>query len=331
MKTKFFGQLIANLFFMKILVTGGAGFIGSHLVKRLIEEEHKIVVVDNFNDYYDPLLKEKRIKIFLKGLKFKIYRIDISDYKKLERVFRENKFDKIVHLAAQAGVRYSLTHPHVYLRSNVDGTLNLLELAKKYKVKDFIYASSSSVYGGNKKILFSEKDRVDNPISLYAATKKADELMAYTYHYLYGLNCVGLRFFTVYGPWGRPDMALFKFMKNILAGKPIEVYGQGRMSRDFTYVNDIIDGILRVVDRTFKYEIFNLGRSQPEKLMDFIKLIEKNVGKKAKKKMMGMQPGDVRATWADVSKARRLLGYRPKVSLEEGVKEFVDWYGEYYK
>lgn len=316
---------------MKILVTGGAGFIGSHLAKKLVERGDEVVIVDNFNSYYEPKLKHDRIEIFLRDKKFKLYKIDIVNFEDLGGVFKRHKFDKIVHLAAQAGVRYSLTHPFVYLDTNITGTVNLLELCKKYGVNDFVYASSSSVYGGNKKIPFSECDRVDQPISLYAASKKADELMAHTYHHLYKINCVGLRFFTVYGPWGRPDMALFKFTKNILAGRQIEVYGQGKMNRDFTFIDDIIAGILLVLDKNFKYEIFNLGNSHSEKLLDFINLIEKNLGKKAKIKLMPMQMGDVRATAADICKAKKILGWRPKTRILEGIGKFVEWYKTYYK
>jgi UDP-glucuronate 4-epimerase len=315
---------------MRILVTGGAGFIGSHLVKRLIKLGHKVVVVDNFNDYYDIKLKEDRIRIFLKGLKLKVYRIDIADYKKLATVFKKNKFDKVIHLAAQAGVRYSLTHPFVYINSNIQGTVNLLELVKDYKIKDFIFASSSSVYGGNKKIPFAEKDRVDKPVSLYAATKKAGELICFNYHHLYNINCICLRFFTVYGPWGRPDMALFKFTRNILLGRPIEVYNYGRMARDFTYIDDIIDGIVATLDKNFSYEIFNLGNSHPEKLGDFISLVEKQTGKKAVQTKMPMQMGDVKATWADIKKAGKILAYKPKVRIGEGIGKFIEWYKEYY-
>ncbi|HRY63564.1 MAG TPA: SDR family NAD(P)-dependent oxidoreductase [Patescibacteria group bacterium] len=316
---------------MKILVTGGAGFIGSHVVKKLIGLGHKVVVVDNFNNYYEPRLKRDRVKIFLRGLKFKVYEIDIADYKKLERIFKKEKFDKIIHLAAQAGVRYSLENPFVYAETNIVGTLNLLELARHYKVKDFIYASSSSVYGNNKNLPFKESDRVDEPISLYAATKKSTELLAYTYHHLFGINTVGLRFFTVYGPWGRPDMALFKFTKNIIEGKEIEVYGQGAMDRDFTYIDDIVAGIIGTLKVKSGYEIFNLGNSRPEKLMKMIGLIEKNVGKKAKIKMLPMQAGDVRKTYADIKKAKKQLGYQPRINLEEGIRRFVEWYREYYE
>jgi len=316
---------------MTILVTGGAGFIGSHLVKKLIDLKYQVIVVDNFNDYYDPQLKRDRIKKFLKDYKFKVHQIDIDDYQKLELVFKNQQFDKIINLAAQAGVRHSLTHPFVYLKSNIDGMVNLLELAKKYKVKDFIYASSSSVYGGNKKIPFSESDKVDSPISLYAATKKADELLAYAYHHLYHINCVGLRFFNVYGPWGRPDNALIKFARNILADKPIAVYNYGRMARDFTYIDDIVAGIVRAMSKNFKYEIFNLGNCYPVKLTDFIKLIEKYLGKKAKQKKMPMQPGEVKKTWADIAKAKRLLGYQPTTGIDQGVEKVIEWVKWYYK
>ncbi len=313
-----------------ILVTGGAGFIGAHLVKKLIDLKYKVIVVDNFNDYYDPSLKRDRIYKFLKGYKFKIYKIDIQDYKKLAKVFEENKFNKIIHLAAQAGVRHSLKDPWRYIDWNITGMVNLLELSHKYKIKDFIYASSSSVYGGNTKVPFSESDRVDQPISLYAATKKADELIAYTYHHLYNINTVGLRFFTVYGPWGRPDMALFLFTKNVLKGVPIKVFNKGKMARDFTYIDDIIAGIIKVINKKFKYEIFNLGNSHPEKLMNFIRLIEKYTGKRARKKLIGMQLGDVKINWADLKKSTKLLGYRPKTKIDKGIKNFIEWYKEYY-
>jgi len=234
-----------------ILVTGGAGFIGFHVAKALLDREDSVVIVDNFNDYYDPKLKYDRINEIKKNKNLVVYKIDISDYKKLEEVFKKQKFDKICHLAAQPGVRYSLKDPFRYELWNNLGTLNLLELAKEYKVKDFVYASSSSVYGGNKKIPFSEQDDVSHPISIYAATKKTNELYAYVYHHLYGLNCTGLRFFTVYGPWGRPDMATFKFVESIIAGKPIEVYGFGKMKRDFTYISDIVTGVLQRLTNPF--------------------------------------------------------------------------------
>ncbi len=256
---------------MNILVTGGAGFIGSAVIKKLVEKGEEVVCVDN---YYNPQLKRDRIEKFLAGYVFKVYEVDINDFEALRRVFIKNKFDKICHLAAQAGVRYSLTNPFIYGKTNVLGTLNLLELAREFKVKDFIFASSSSVYGGNTKIPFSETDVVDKPISLYAATKKADELIIHTYHHLFGINCISLRYFTVYGPWGRPDMALFKFTKAILEDRPIDVYNFGKMERDFTYIDDVADGTVKAIDSGFEYEIFNLGNNKPITLEYFIKVIE---------------------------------------------------------
>jgi len=314
---------------MTILVTGIAGFIGSHVALALMARGENVIGVDNFNSYYNPKLKEARIKQFLAGYNFKLYRLDLSDQPGLNKVFAENQIDKICHLAAQAGVRYSLEHPEVYIQSNIIGTHNLLELAKEYKVRDFIFASSSSVYGGNKKIPFAETDSVDSPVSLYAATKKANELQAYVYHHLYGLNCFGLRFFTVYGPWGRPDMALFKFTKSILADEPIEVYNQGQHRRDFTYIDDIVAGILAAIDRCSGYEIFNLGNNQPVELEYFIKVIEDTLGKKAKKQYLPLQPGDVVETYADIDKAKNLLGYQPQTKIEDGIKKFIDWYNNY--
>ena len=316
----------------KILLTGGAGYIGSHVSRALLEKGDEIVIVDNFNDYYDPNLKEDRIKHLVSNYENKkIERIDITDYKALEKIFQNEKFDKVCHLAAQAGVRYSLEQPFIYESSNVLGTLNLLELCRHYKVKDFIFASSSSVYGANKKIPYSEEDRVDNQVSLYAATKKSNEIMAYTYHHLFGLNCTGLRFFTVYGPWGRPDMGVFKFLDNIYQEKTIDVYNNGEMARDFSYIDDIVAGVVAVIDKSYSYEIFNLARGESLKLIDYISAIEKSLNKKAKINMMPMQPGDVKETWADITKARKMLDYDPKVSVEEGVNNFVNWYKEYYE
>jgi UDP-glucuronate 4-epimerase len=314
----------------KILITGGAGFIGSALARKLIERGDQVVIIDNFNDYYDPKLKEDRIKAILKGQKFKLYRGDIRDAKLLDKIFKTEKLDKVMHLAAMAGVRYSLEQPLLYADVNVMGTLNLLEMARIYKIKNFVFASSSSVYGVNKKVPFAETDRVDNPISPYAATKKATELLAHVYSYTHGLNTTGLRFFTVYGPWGRPDMAYFKFAKNILAGKAIDVYNRGKMLRDFTYIDDIVDGIIKVIDKPARYDIMNIGADKPEKLSDYIAAIEKSFGMKAKKNMLPMQPGDVPRTMADVKKLRR-LGWKPKVRIEEGIQNFADWYREYYK
>ncbi len=315
---------------MKILITGGAGFIGSAVAKKLMDRGDQIVIIDNFNNYYDPKLKEDRIRIFLKGYKFKLYRGDIRNYKLLEKIFKKEKIDKIVHLAAMAGVRYSIENPFVYADVNVMGSLNLLELAVKYKIKNFIFASSSSVYGGNKKLPFSESDSVDKPIAMYAATKKADELMAHVYNHIYGLNIIALRFFTVYGPWGRPDMALFKFTKNIFNNKPIDVYNYGKMTRNFTYIDDIVLGVLTVLDKCKGYDIVNIGGDRAEKLTRYIEVIEENIGKKAKKKMLPMQMGDVPATVADIRKLRK-LGWKPTTRIEKGIKNFVDWYKEYYK
>ncbi|MFH0818680.1 MAG: GDP-mannose 4,6-dehydratase [Patescibacteria group bacterium] len=316
---------------MNILITGSAGFIGFHTAKKLLERGDNVIGIDNFNDYYDVSLKEARNKILETFPNFKLYRLDFSDLKRLEQVFKSEKIEKICHLGAQAGVRYSLENPHAYEITNISGTLNLLEMARNYKIKDFVFASSSSVYGDNKKVPFSESDNVDNPISIYAATKKADELMAYTYHHLYGLNCTGLRFFTVYGPWGRPDMALFKFIKLITAGKEIPVYGNGQHKRDFTYIEDIISGVLSAIDNPFGYEIINLGNNQPITLKYFIEIIEKELNQKASKKMLPKQPGDVDETYADIIKAKKLLNYEPKTSIEDGVKKFIEWYKEYYK
>ena len=315
---------------MNILLTGGAGFIGFHVASELLKRGDSVVIVDDFNDYYDPKLKHDRINLIKKNKNLIVYNIDISNYKELEKVFKNHQFGKICHLAAQAGVRYSIKNPFKYESSNNLGTLNLLELAKNYKVHDFVFASSSSVYGGNKKTPFSEEDKVDNPISFYAATKKSNELYAHVYHKLYGLNCTGLRFFTVYGPYGRPDMALFSFVDDILKGKTISVYNHGKMRRDFTYVLDIVSGVISALDKPFPYEIFNLGNNKPFSLNYFISVIEKVLGKKAKKKMTGMQPGDVLETYADISKAKRMLGYDPKTNIEDGVKMFVDWYKGYY-
>ncbi len=315
----------------KVLITGIAGFIGSSLARVLSEKGYFIVGLDNFNDYYSVDLKKDRVTKLLPS-SVDVNEIDLLDFKKLDSLFSKNNFDAVIHLAAQAGVRHSIEHPDTYIQTNVQGTNNIFELAKKYNVKKVVYASSSSVYGGNKKVPFSESDRVDNPISLYAATKKANELQANVYSSMFGLNMVGLRFFTVYGPWGRPDMALFKFTKNIIAGKPIDVYNNGNMVRDFTFVDDIVSGVVRALETPLKNknEIFNLGNSQPTPLNDFIFYIEQNLGKKAIRNNMPMQPGDVEKTSADISKAKKLLGYEPKTSVEEGVKKFVEWYRSYY-
>lgn len=315
---------------MRILITGGAGFIGFHLAKALVKK-NDVVIVDNLSDYYDVKLKEDRLKQIDK---VKFYKTDISDLNSLDKIFSENKFDLICHVAAQAGVRYSIENPYVYEKSNILGTLNIFELANKYGVNKIVYASSSSVYGGNKKIPFSEEDNVDKPISLYAATKKANELMAHTYHHLYKIDMVGLRYFTVYGPFGRPDMAMFKFTKSIFEDKPIDVYNFGNMERDFTYIDDIVEGILKAIDYCKNNEcceIFNLGNSRPVQLNYFIKTLEQEIGKKAIKNLLPLQPGDVIKTYADISKAKKMLGWEPKTNIEEGIKRFVEWYKKYYK
>jgi len=353
-----------------ILVTGGAGFIGSHVIKKLLEENNEVICLDDFNDFYNPKFKENNIKEFLNNKKLELYRQDICDLSGLEKIFKNNKsesalggIDLIVHLAARAGVRKSIENPSLYYQVNVLGTVNLLELCKKYNIKNFIFASSSSVYGNrhdanpsgifgtsirmntnntnNKKELikpFSEKDKIDNPISPYAASKKAGELICHTYHYLYNINIACLRFFTVYGPCGRPDMAPYKFTELISKGKEIQVFGDGSTYRDYTYVDDIVSGILAAVDYIkgnksvsasnggSKYEIFNLGNSKPIELKYFIKVIEKAVGRKAKIKQFSKQPGDVEKTFANISKAKKLLGYNPKISIEEGMDRFVKWY-----
>ncbi len=317
---------------MKVLITGGAGFIGSATAKALMERGDTPILIDNFNDYYDPRIKEDRIKKFLKDYKgqFKLYRGDIRDRAFLEKLFKKERPAKVIHLAAMAGVRNSLRDPALYADVNVMGTTYLLDLAVKYGVRNFLYASSSSVYGNNTKLPFAEADPVDTPISPYAATKKATELMAHVYSHIHGLPTTGLRFFTVYGPWGRPDMALFTFTQDILAGNTIKVYNYGDMTRNFTYVDDIVSGILTCLDANLACTVMNIGGDKEEKLTRFIEVIEENVGKKAKKKMMPIQPGDVKSTVADIRKLRK-LGWKPTTRIEVGIKNFVEWYKEYFK
>ena len=312
---------------MKVLVTGCAGFIGSYVAKALLERGDEVIGVDDLNDYYDPKLKKSRLKYFFEGEKaFKFYKLNFCDKEKVKDIFENNEIDKICHLGAQAGVRYSLENPYAYIKSNIEGTVVIFEMAKKYNIKKIVYASSSSVYGGNKKIPFSVEDSVDKPISLYAATKRSDELIAYTYHHLYGIKMGGLRFFTVYGPWGRPDMALFKFTKAISKGGKIDVYNHGEMKRDFTYITDIVAGVLNAIDTEYDFEIFNLGNNNPVELLYFIECIEKELGKKANKNMMPIQEGDVPITSADISKTKEILGWEPKIKIEEGIKKFVEWF-----
>lgn len=315
---------------MNVLVTGAAGFIGSWVSKTLTERGDTVIGIDNLNDYYDPQLKEARL-LWINNPRFKFYKADFSNLEEVRNIFKRERIDKICHLGAQAGVRYSITNPFIYEKSNLLGTMNLLEMAKTFDINSFIYASSSSVYGNNKKIPFSERDNVDNPISLYAATKKSNELMAHTYHHIYGINCTGLRFFTVYGPYGRPDMALFKFTESILNDKPIDVYNFGNMKRDFTYITDIVDGVTSAIDRNYECELFNLGNSNSVELEYFISCLENELGKKAKKNLLPMQAGDVPETCADISHAKERLGFEPKVKIEEGIKEFVKWYNSFYR
>lgn len=331
-----------------ILVTGAAGFIGFHLSQVLLKQGFDVVGLDNLNDYYDVTLKKARLSILQQQLKFTFHHLDLGDRQGIEDLFQQNTFETVINLAAQPGVRYSLINPHAYIDSNITGFMNLLEGCRHGKVKHLIFASSSSVYGANTKIPFAVHDNVDHPISLYAATKKANELMAHTYSHLYGIPCTGLRFFTVYGPWGRPDMAYFIFTKKILEGKPIDVFNQGNMRRDFTYIDDIVDGIIRAVEHvpvgneswsgdhpdpsTSKapYKIYNIGNNQPVNLMTFIEVLEAKLGTKAKLNLLPMQPGDVPINYADIDQIQADLGFMPKTSIEVGIGQFVDWYHHYY-
>ncbi|HDP97805.1 MAG TPA: NAD-dependent epimerase/dehydratase family protein [bacterium] len=311
---------------MHFLVTGGAGFIGSHLVERLLERGDEITCVDNFNDYYDPKVKYKNIETVRNHPGYCLVTGDILNEQLLKQLFSQNKFDAIIHLAARAGVRPSVLQPKLYQEVNIRGTLNLLEMAKEHQTEKFVMASSSSVYGNNHKVPFSETDSVDNPISPYAATKKACELIGFTYASLYGLAVSCLRFFTVYGPRQRPDMAIHKFTRLMISDQEIPVFGDGSVKRDFTYISDIIDGVIRSIDRCSGYNIYNLGESRVVELMELIQLIEKNTNKKAKIKWLPPQSGDVKITFADISKAKEELDYHPQVSIEEGIEKFVEWF-----
>jgi len=313
-----------------ILVTGSAGFIGFHISKALLERGDNVIGIDNFNTYYNPQLKEDRNNALNKYRGYKLYRADIKDKHIIDQIFRNEPIDVICHLAAQAGARYSIEHPGEYIQSNVEGTVNIFEAARTHKVQDIIFASSSSVYGNNP-VPWSESQEVNMPINPYGATKRASELLAYTYHHLYGLNMTMLRFFTVYGPWGRPDMAYFKWANAIAKDQPIDVYNNGKMKRDFTYVEDIVQGALAAIDNPKPYEIYNLGNHRAEEIGAMIKLIEQNLGKEAKKNLLPMQPGDFLENFADISKAKKDLGFEPKTSLEHGIKKFVEWYKDYYK
>lgn len=322
----------------KILVTGCAGFIGFHVAQRFLQGGHPIVGLDSLNPFYDEGLKTARLEILRRQPGFEFIHGDLADRGCVETMFRHHQFGPVVHLAAQAGVRYSLDNPYLYVQSNLVGFVNLIEEVRKAGVPHFVFASSSSVYGNNKKTPFSEQDNVDHPISLYAASKKSNELMAHVYAHLYALPVTGLRFFTVYGPWGRPDMAIFKFCKAILEGTPIEVYNQGRMLRDFTYIDDVVEGVLRVAgqppisskDRP-PYLIYNIGHNQPVELTKLIQLMEEKIGKKAIVRYLPMQPGDVPVTYAAIDELSQATGYRPDTPIEQGVSRFVDWYREYYK
>lgn len=319
--------------YKKVLVTGGAGFIGSHVAQLLLKRGDDVVIVDEMNDYYDVNIKETNLRLLTEEFgteRVSIYRGDICDPVLMHTLFEKERPEWVCHMAARAGVRPSIQDPYVYIHSNIKGTTHLLELSHKFGVKNFVFASSSSVYGGSKSTYFSEDEVVDNPVSPYAASKKACELLAYTYHHLYNLNVTGLRFFTVYGPRGRPDMAPFKFIDRVSRGVQIQQFGDGSSSRDYTFISDIVDGVVRAIDRPYKYQIFNLGKGDGTSLREFISLVEKYTGKTAIKKILPDQPGDVPYTCADVSKAERLLGYRSKVSFEDGIARTAQWYRKAY-
>ena len=331
-----------------ILVTGAAGFIGFHVSKRLLERGDDVLGIDNLNEYYDPALKRSRLDQLKQSKRFSFEKLDLIDTEGMRALFSKRKPARIVHLAAQAGVRYSIENPRAYIDSNVTGFLNVLEGCRHSGVEHLVFASTSSVYGANTRQPFSEHDNVDHPLSLYAATKKANELMAHTYAHLFGVRCTGLRFFTVYGPWGRPDMALFKFTRGILAGEAIPVFNRGDMIRDFTYIDDIVEGVVRILDRPAEpdaqwdgmhpdparsqapYRIYNIGNNRPVKLMEYIAALERALGRKAKLDLLPMQPGDVPSTMADVSELEKATGYRPATTVDAGVARFVKWYREFY-
>lgn len=318
---------------MKILVTGAAGFIGYHVANALLQDGHTVVGLDNFNPYYSVRLKRDRQARLERHRRYTGVAGDICTNRLLLKLFRQHAFDRVCHLAAQVGVRYSLTHPQLYQKSNLEGFFNLLEACRASKVSRLVYASSSSVYGGNRKLPFKETDPVDTPISLYAATKKANELMAHAYSHLYGLQAIGLRFFTVYGPWGRPDMAIWSFTAKMLKGRPIPVFNQGHMRRDFTYIADIVSGVKAALfaNKLGRYEIINLGHHSSENLMEVIARLAAVLGVKPKLKLLPMQPGDVPETYADITRARRRLGFKPTTSIDEGLPRFVAWYREYHQ
>ncbi len=335
--------------YRSVLVTGAAGFIGYHLSRRLLANGCRVTGIDNLNDYYDVRLKEDRLSQLQEEAAFTFVRADIADLPALEATFEQGPFDVVVNLAAQAGVRYSLTNPHAYVQANIVGFVNLLECCRHRQVKHLVFASSSSVYGANTNMPFSVHHNVDHPVSLYAASKKSNELMAHTYSHLYGLHCTGLRFFTVYGPWGRPDMALFLFTRAILENRPIQVFNHGRMRRDFTYIDDIVEGVVRVMGHLPEpnpdwsgdapdpgtsyapYRVYNIGNNQPVELTDFIAAIEKALGRTARKELLDLQPGDVPATYADIDDLVRDVGFKPATPIETGIGRFIDWYRDYYR
>ena len=314
----------------KILITGCSGFIGMHLTKSLLKDKYDILGIDNINDFYSVNLKNARLNELKLYKNFDFVKLDIANKSRLKKIFEKFNPHKVVNLAAQAGVGYSLVNPHAYVESNVIGFLNILEMCKDYKVKGLIYASSSSVYGKNKKIPFSILDRVEEPISIYAATKKSNELMAHVYNHIYGLRSTGLRFFSVYGPWGRPDMAIYIFTEKILRNETISVFNHGNMRRDFTYIDDIVEGIKTSIKKNYSNKIFNLGNNKAESLMDIISLIEKSLGKKARVNFKGMQPGDVKETLSDIEESRIKLDFYPKISIKEGMASFIEWYKSYH-
>lgn len=334
---------------MGIIVTGAAGFIGFHLSKRLLSLGYHVIGIDNLNEYYDVALKKERLSLLETTENFTFYKMDLANQEEVHSVFKNHSIDIVIHLAAQAGVRYSLTHPHSYIHSNLQGFLNILEACRQFPVEHLIYASSSSVYGANTKIPFSEKDPVDHPVSLYAASKKANELMAHTYSHLYDIPTTGLRFFTVYGPWGRPDMAYYSFTRDIIEGNPIKVFNHGDMSRDFTYIDDIVEGIVKLLHQPPKqqdgwnrekpdpsssyapFKLYNIGNNNPVKLLDFIQILEEKIGKKAKMVFLPMQPGDVKITYADITDLQKDVGFSPSTALEKGLESFVKWYKEYHQ
>lgn len=328
-----------------VLVTGAAGFIGFHVAQRLLQQGRAVVGLDNLNAYYDPALKEARLAVLKNHDRFEFEKVDIADRDNLFALFKQRRFARVIHLAAQAGVRYSIDHPHAYASSNLDGFLNILEACRHNSCAHLLYASSSSVYGANTKVPFAIEDSVDHPISLYAATKKANELMAHAYSHLYRLPCTGLRFFTVYGTWGRPDMAMYLFADAIAGGRPIRLFNNGEMRRDFTYVDDVTEAVVRLMDHvpqpggassgpgtsTAPWRVYNIGNNRPEDLMKVVALLERELGRTAAKEFLPMQPGDVPETYADVSGLEREIGFRPKTSIEEGIRRFVAWYRDYHK